>query len=99
MISRRRCEDTGFADMEGFQVTVSTVFQQVVEHVDADGCTGNLVDVLLALTDEGLPKPVASADCRAGGLLSNRRLSVLMVPPEHRDRIAPLLAKLQSIGS
>ena len=99
MVSKRCCAETGFADMEDFHVTVSTVFQQLVEHLDADGCTGNLVDVLLAISRNGdSAPPGASDDCRAFRLLPNRPLSVLMVPPEHRERIAPLLAELRSIG-
>jgi len=36
-------------------------------------------------------------DCPQFGIVSNRALTKLMVPPQHRSRIAPILAQLQSI--
>ena len=76
----------------GDEITV----QQAIEHLDAGGCTGSLVDVLTALKGKGQETPSDSPDCIRHGLLPNRRLSVLMVPPSHRERIRPLLASLRS---
>lgn len=98
-ISKRRCSQIGFADIDPFYITVHTVVQQIVEHVDVAGGTGNLSDVILFL---------ANGDCRkryhSSGLVkppdticTNEPLKTLMVPPEHRAQIEPLIKSLQMI--
>ncbi len=99
MVSRTDCAATGFADMDDFSVTVATVLMQYVEHLDADGCSGNFSDVMLAFAStanrqfyrEGL------FPCAEHGLVENRRIPALMIPPEYRRRIAPLLEKIRGI--
>lgn len=99
MMSARNCGETGIADMDPLILTVNDVFLQHLEHIDAQGYTGNFVDVMNFL---------ASAENRAGytdsrlgpappGLVANQPLFVLMIPPEHRQRIQPLLAQIRSI--
>lgn len=99
MMSKKHCRDTGYADMDSYTLTVNTVVLQYIEHVDADGCSGNLTDVLLYLQQKEHLKhdTTVRADCDAAGLISNHPLTVLMVPPEHRQRIQPLLKALSSI--
>jgi hypothetical protein len=75
------------------------VFLQHLEHIDAQGYTGNFADVMQFLS---------SAENRAGytggrlgpapaGLAANQPVFVLMIPPEHRQRIQPLLSQIRSI--
>jgi len=99
MVSKQNCGDTGYADMDPFVFTVSTVFQQAIEHVDETGCSGNLVDVLhcLSMEDSWQAYEQTGLDCAAAGLLPNRPLTVLMIPPEHREQIQPILKALQGI--
>ena len=42
----QNCGETGSADIDDFTASVNTVFLQVIEHLDAEGCSGNLIDVL-----------------------------------------------------
>lgn len=93
MVSARNCGETGEADMDPFVVTVNTVILQYIEHVDADGYSGNLTDILLWMGSEenrgdyrkgALPHPPR-------GLIPNRPVKALMVPPRHRAEIKPIL--------
>jgi hypothetical protein len=80
-------------------VAVNTVFLQTVEHVDADGCSGNLLDVLAVLADEETRANYAGGGlhCSGNGLIANRPLKVLMVPPDCRKQIEPILQRLREI--
>lgn len=97
MISRQVCATQGYADVDDWVLTVNTVFLQTIEHIDRPGCFGNMQDVLPALGREdlraayraGRPPP------EAAGLIPNRAAPMLMVPPEHRERIQPILAEMQ----
>ena len=51
-VSRQKCAATGYADIDAFTASVNTVFLQVIEHLDAGGCTGNLIDVLQVMRSE-----------------------------------------------
>jgi len=100
MVSKTDCNETGYADMDPFVLTVNTVFQQTIEHVDTEGGTGNFTDVLRWLSSEEGRRQYAEnrINCHAAGLLPNQPLNVLMIPPEHRDRIRPILDALRRIG-
>jgi hypothetical protein len=98
-ISRTPCGEKGFADVDEVVLAMNTLFLQTVEHVDADGCSGNLLDVLEVLSSE--EKRTAYAEgrlhCTGNGLIANRPMQVLMLPPEQRERIEPILSKLRAI--
>jgi len=98
-ISRTPCLESGFAEMDDVLVAVNTLFLQTVEHVDADGCSGNLLDVIEVLANEEKRENYAFGrlHCIANGLIANRPMQVLMVPPEHRQRIEPMLQRLRTI--
>jgi hypothetical protein len=98
-ISRTPCEEKGYADVDEAVLTVNTVFLQTVEHVDADGCSGNLLDLLAVLANEDQRKAYANntLHCTANGLIANHSMKVLMLPPEHRVRIEPILNQLRQI--
>jgi len=83
MISARPCRETGEARIDPFTLTLNTVFLQLIEHLDKDGFFGNLNDVLCRLDRSD-----------AGATIPCQPLSALMVPPEHRDRIRPVLDAL-----
>jgi Fe-S-cluster containining protein len=99
MMSRHNCGGKGYAEIDDFILSVNTVFIQTIEHIDAIGCTGNLVDVVAALLlpenrlayENGVPK------CTTAGLIRNRPLKILMIPPEHRAKMQPILQCLRNI--
>jgi hypothetical protein len=100
-VSRIPCRSSGQAEVDSFVLTVNTVFLQVMEHVDARGCSGNLIDVLLNQSSAAERQAYRHnrLNCSSAGLIPNRSMPALMVPPEHRRRIAPLWTTLQKILS
>lgn len=98
-VSRQNCGETGYADIDDFTASVNTVFQQVIEHLDADGCSGNLIDVLQCMASEENRRDYEGGElnCENSGLIVNWELKVLMIPPEHRERIEPILQQLREI--
>jgi hypothetical protein len=98
-ISRTPCSERGFADVDEAALAANTLFLQAVEHLDADGCSGNLLDVLEVLAYEENRKACAGGalHCAANGLIANRPIRVLMLPPEQRETIEPVMRKLREI--
>jgi hypothetical protein len=99
-VSRRACQVTGCAEVDALVLTVNTVFLQVLEHLDRPGCQGNFATVLALMSQPGSGVAYAAGrlDGRPFGLLPNRPLTVLMVPPEHRGALAPLLQALRRLA-
>lgn len=96
MVSTRDCRMTGYARMDSFMLSVSNVFLQFAEHIDPNGLTGNLADVLLYLSNAEKRHPYETGAVIAGAsnLLPNHSLTVLMVPPEHRRQMTLILKML-----
>jgi len=101
LVSSSNCAETGCADMDPFIITANTVFQQVLEHIDVMGCFGNFTDILrvLRLEDHRKSYERRKLICQRVNLLPNRPLKLLMVPPEHRDRIQPIIQALSGMAS
>jgi len=99
LVSRHNCGDQGYAEIDDFVLSVNTVFLQTIEHVDAGGCSGNLVDVVQALSIENNRKAYcrSALHCSANKLIPNQPLEVLMIPPEHRREMEPILQELRQI--
>lgn len=99
MVSAQNCGETGFAEMDPFILTVNDVFLQHIEHIDAQGYTGNFADVMKFLESEENRKKYSAGRLEAAseGLVANQPVFVLMIPPEHRERIQPLLTQIRSI--
>lgn len=85
-VSRHTCGEHGFADMADEAVNVNNLFRQYIEHIDADGMSGNLIDVLLK-----------QLDVTATELIENRSVSVLMIDPEHKERLDGIMEELNTI--
>jgi hypothetical protein len=98
-VSRTPCEAEGCADVDEAVLAVNTIFLQTIEHVDADGCSGNLLDVLAVMDSEENRAAYAAGrlHCTGHGLIANRPLKVLMSPPEQRETIGPIIRKLREI--
>jgi Fe-S-cluster containining protein len=101
LLSARKCEDQGHAEMSPFMLTVNTVFMQVIEHVDRAGMSGNLIDVMGWMAADGHGRTYGESLALEGApaMIRNRPLPFFMVPPEHRERIAEMLAALRAICS
>jgi hypothetical protein len=99
LVSRRHCGEKGYAEMDDLVLSVNTVILQTIEHVDAEGCSGNLVDVLQTMSMEQNREAYRNGKlhCTGNGLIANQPLQVLMVPPEHRARIEPILQELRQV--
>lgn len=99
-VSRQNCGETGYADIDDFTASVNTVFLQVIEHLDAEGCSGNLINVLQFMASEENRRAYlqGEANCEDRGLIVNWELKVLMIPPEHHERIEPILQQLRKIN-
>ena len=99
MVSANNCGVSGAADMDPFILTVNDVFLQHLEHIDAQGYTGNVADVMQFLASEENRSGYARGTLGPppAGLVANQPMFVLMVPPEHRERIQPLLTRIRSI--
>ncbi len=85
-VSLRECRENGHADMSSLTVNVNNLFRQYIEHIDADGMSGNLTDVLMTLLGD-----------EKAALIENRPISVLMIDPEHKDRLDDIMEKLNTI--
>ena len=99
LLSRHNCGTEGYADMDDYVLAVNTVFLQSIEHMDVKGCTGNLLDMLKIMASEENRQAYENKTlkCSAVGLIANQPLNILMIPPEHRTRMEPILKSLQEI--
>jgi Fe-S-cluster containining protein len=99
MVSKKRCSENGFAEMDPMVITVNDVFMQFIEHLDTDGYSGNFTDVLNLLTDEKNKELYKRNELQGqySSLISNMPIKMLLVPPEHRKKIEPLLSALNSL--
>lgn len=99
MVSAAVCGEGGFAEMNEYLVSVNTVFQQAIEHIDVPGVTGNLLDVLAMFKEvenrslylTGMMRPEST------GMPVNRHVKMLMIPPAQRDRLQPIVEKIQGL--
>lgn len=100
MLSEKRCRDLGWGQMPPLLLTVSTIFLQYIEHLDAQGISGNFLD--LAGQYVSLEEPENffyeknGDSTQINGFIRNRRIPALMVPPEHRSQVASLVRELNS---
>lgn len=97
MVSKTKCVDK--AAMDPFVLTVNNVFLQYIEHIDQQGFSGNLTDVLLFMESEDNCKGYGMKDLTNTGekLIKNLPMTLLLVPPEHKQQIKPIINSLQTI--
>ncbi|RJP75928.1 MAG: hypothetical protein C4522_19515 [Desulfobacteraceae bacterium] len=98
LVSTVHCRETGFAQIDPLLLTINTIFQQYIEHIDLHGATGNLIDVILHLKQEdGNEVFQRDKKLKNTNLVSNTILTYLMIPPEHREEVWPILDSIQRI--
>jgi Fe-S-cluster containining protein len=99
MLSIQNCATNGFADVPSWVISVNNVMLQYIEHIDAQGFSGNFTDIMLFLNDPQNYQPYENDRLTdpPQTLLANQPVYVLMVPPEDRTRIEPLMHAIRNI--
>lgn len=90
MVSTSVCQKGGQAEMDDYLLAFNTVFMQFIEHADAAGHTGNLIDMLT------MPSARRREACRRSepGFVANRPIEMLLLPPEYQSRGQDIVSKL-----
>ena len=99
MVSATVCSMDNPAEMPEFALTANNVFLQYLEAADSHGVSGNLIDVLLHLdkNEDDAMDIRRFVQYKSRRVLANRSMSVLMIPPEHREPITPWLERIQAV--
>lgn len=92
------CGKEASAVVDPFLITVNMVFLQIIEHVDTGGFFGNMHDILACTADSGLNKPFWDPE-RGSSVCRNTPTPGFLLPPEHRNRMEPILSGLKKIVS
>lgn len=82
------CAKAGMAEVPEWFVSLDTVINQFLEHIDRGGSWGNMIDVLNHLRKDG------EFSGKGERLLTNQPLPGLLIPPEDFEKIGGLLARL-----
>jgi Fe-S-cluster containining protein len=100
MLSRSACQQTGYAQLPPFVITLNNVFLQYIEHLDQNGCSGNLLDILVLFQKDKYRQSYRQGrlGCGQAGLIPNRPIPSLMIPPEHRQRMRPVIAAVRQLS-
>lgn len=93
MVSQTSCKNEGAAVVPPMVQTYQNIFLQAIEQLDQGGIFGNMIDVILYISE----KRQGSGDETASNLLINEPIKVLMVPPEHRAGASKVIEKLSAI--
>ncbi len=98
-MSKQDCSKTGYADVDPFNMTLITLFMQFIEHIDSKGFSGNFSDVLLLMTSREKQDNYKMNTFSHPGVdfVSNLKIKVLMVPPEHRMNVQPVMDALLNL--
>ncbi len=100
MVSETDCRNTGIAQMPPWVLAVNNVFLQAIEHLDQGGYSGNLSDMLLTALSG---KKTTHHDMQDHDLenkslfVKNEPITCLMIPPEHRERMSPIVRNLSDL--
>jgi Fe-S-cluster containining protein len=99
MLSRTVCHPGGIAEMPEEVLTLNTVVMQYIEAIDRPGLTGNYIDILLFLSDDGNRHAYRSGRITTApsGMELNQPIPALMVPPEQREKVQPVIDVVQSL--
>lgn len=98
MISTTVCHAGEPAEMPEFVLTANNVFLQYLEAADSRGVSGNLIDVLLYFYNSDNAMDIRRfVQNKSKRLIANRPMPALMIPPEHRRQMTPLLDKIQAV--
>ena len=101
MVSKEKCSEDAYALMDEFSLTVNNLLMQCIEHMDANGASGNLIDMLFFLgKDKGESKyKNGGFDIENTRLIRNQPAKTFLVPPEHKYAIGPIFAEIGGVLS
>jgi hypothetical protein len=96
MLSTAICSPGAEACMPSLVLTVNNIVMQWIEALDQSGASGNLTDLLLFFSDPVRSRAYENRQAHPWPrtLLPNQPMPVLMIPPEHRSTVQPLLRSL-----
>lgn len=99
LMSQVSCEKNGYAQVPPIVLSINNLFVQYIEHLDAKGFSGNLSDMLTVFLPVGRagPCPGSPGNTNDARFVFNEKITVLMVPPEHRQKLGPLLGQLSGL--
>ncbi len=95
MMSGVACERAGYARMPPRVLTLNNIFLQYIEQMDQSGIFGNLSDMILLFSDVGYTRPDPARPGRH--FIRNRKIPVLMIPPEDRNAMAPVIREITAL--
>lgn len=77
-------------------LSANNVVMQYIEALDRPGASGNLIDILHFMHDPAQRRAYQNRQCHRWprALRPNQPIPVLMVPPDHRKAIQPLVREL-----
>lgn len=89
LVSKEDCRFHGVATVPAFVLTLNNIFMQYLENMDSKGVSGNIFDMFLEHSSDLSSTRIVT--------INNQEARFLMVPPEHRERVRPLLKDLAGI--
>ena len=96
MLSSKKCNETGHAEMPSMLLSFTTVCQQLVEDIDRQGRSGYLIHMLPLFEDPGFAADYSTEQKQidTGYLKRNQPNPEFLVPPEDRPQIRLWLQEL-----
>lgn len=96
LMSEIQCRKNGYAQMPPLALTINDLFLQYIEQADVQGVFGNLSDMLILFLSENLMENSAGwvEKPQDKKLVSNEKIAVWMIPPEHRQQVRSVLEQL-----
>ena len=96
MLSTQDCTGAEEARMPPLVLSANHVVMQYIEALDRPGASGNMIDILLFLSDPARRRAYENRMRHQWPrpLRPNRPIPALLIPPEHRKAVQPLLETL-----
>jgi len=87
MVSKSVCQPGGQAEIDDYLLALNTVFMQFIEHADAKGYTGNLIDML----------PLENRNDNDTEYIPNRPIEMILLPPEYQAQGREIITQLSAL--
>ncbi len=99
LMSQVQCSRKGYAQIPPIVLTINNIILQYIEQLDKKGGSANLSDMLTLFLSDPPIKTISDRqkESHDGRFLLNEKIFVLMVPPEHREKVRPLLERLSRL--